>query len=192
MIELNWPWAGAGEKICAHPTFSQYEGWTMSARYEALQNGVPCGADYGAETRFSIQEAHEKQVCVASDLDGSCEASNIASCWQCKGEYTGACPTQQPTVSQPQCSEGKDGDYCRYLYENTFALSYDAKTKTKDASHHKFVYGGPNIEGNYVQFWCASIPNLPQAASLQQCVDTGQDFELRVTTCIENEHLYRK
>jgi len=49
-IELNTAWTGPGSSLCGHPSYSNYEGFSMASKYEALDpsNGAFACSDPGA------------------------------------------------------------------------------------------------------------------------------------------------
>lgn len=178
-IELNSNWRGSGTRLAGHPSYSSYAGFSTSSRYEGLIPGSSdlCGPAAGAEVRFDADDAIAQGICKPTYSSASCESSNLASCFACQG-YDGICPHQDVGESEPICLHGKAGDFCRYIYANSYAISWDSTTRTRSAAR---TFQGTDTYANY---WCASTSGLPGVGSLFTCVDQGQDIELRLTACI--------
>jgi hypothetical protein len=178
-IELNSAppndWTGPGKVLQNNPSFSSYNGFDHSSRFEALLPGTDelCGFDGGAEQQF-----------VAGDPKANCGASGGYLCNGNYGEQASGVPNPTGKCKGPGlCLDGPDGDFCRYLYDKSYAINWDENTKKRSLSH-MFVQNN-----QYVQFWCGSFgegdPGIAVMTYGAKC-SGNTEVDLRITTCIEN------
>merc|ERR1712007_7738 len=109
-IELNAQWSGPGSGTCAHPSYSNYNGFSMASKYEALN---PSDGQFACSTPGAAITCHPSE--------GSCAPGNG---YLCKGSTD--CASSYSKWMRQSCSFviNPDGTFTHSFRDTTHGVNY--------------------------------------------------------------------